>query len=176
MRKEYGKALRKYFAGQIKEKVPEFQEEKVESIYFWPGQRAFSRSVSDSLKCWIILCPSPKDYDEFTILVGWSVFGRYPELSVIPSMIMPSDDRKEFNENEYMIRLPQLWSKDDIWWVVEEFNTSPTIEELQKSMESVSMAEAESKVHPLVDDAIQKLLNVGIPYLNEYISSENRRT
>jgi hypothetical protein len=79
MRKEYGKVLRQYFSKKMKEKLPEFKEEKIKSMYLWPGERAFSQSFPDSLKCWIVLSPSPKDYDEFTVLIGWSTLGRYPE-------------------------------------------------------------------------------------------------
>ncbi len=33
MRKEYGRVLRQYFSKQMKERLPEFREEKVQSVY-----------------------------------------------------------------------------------------------------------------------------------------------
>ena len=80
MRKEYGKALRILFAVQMKQVVGHFEQVRVESTYFWPGDRAYRWQASDQLHCWIVLSPSKKDYDQFTVLVGWSKQGRYPEL------------------------------------------------------------------------------------------------
>ncbi|HOB51129.1 MAG TPA: hypothetical protein PK176_09985 [Acidobacteriota bacterium] len=171
MRKEYGKALRQYFAKQMKERLPEFKEETVQSVYLWPGQRAFGRSVSGSLKCWIVLSPSPKDYDEFTVLIGWSTWGRYPELSVIPSIQSPSPDRAEFSQPEYLTRLPQLWTQRDEWWVIQKFEPALTVEQMTARMAPIPAPAAEAKVIPRVDDAIDQVIKIGIPYLSEFVNT-----
>lgn len=171
MRKEYGKVLRHYFSKRMNEKLPEFKEEKTESMYLWPGQRAFSRSISDSLKCWIVLSPSPKDYDEFTVLIGWSTLGRYPELSVIPSPIQPSTDRGEFRQAEYLTRLPQLWTQRDEWWVIQAFEPALTVEQMTAKLAPIPAPVAEAKVIPRVDDAIDKVTEYGLPYLSEFVRS-----
>jgi len=72
MRKEYGKALRTLFSSEMKRAVSNFEEVKVKSSYFWPGDRAFRWQATGHLHCWIVLSPSKKDYDEFTVLIGWS--------------------------------------------------------------------------------------------------------
>lgn len=172
MRKEYGKVLRPYFSKKMIEAAPDFKETKVNSAYLWPGERAFCRSEGDSIKCWIVLSPNPKGYDDFTVMIGWSTVGRYPELNVTPSMITPSSDRKEFEQEEYLIRLPQLWTNDDRWWVVKGFEPSFSLEELEQSMSPISTDDAKSSVIPLVNDAIQKIIDVGIPYLTEFVNAK----
>ncbi|NLI48156.1 MAG: hypothetical protein GX414_13705 [Acidobacteria bacterium] len=171
MRKEYGKALRQYFSKQMKERLPEFKEEKVQSVYLWPGQRAFSRPLSGSLKCWIVLSPSPKDFDEFTVLIGWSTLGRYPELSVIPSPQSPSPDRVEFSQPEYLTRLPQLWTRQDEWWVIQEFEPALTVEQMTARMAPIPAPAAEEKVIPRVQESIDKVIEYGLPYLSEFVRS-----
>jgi hypothetical protein len=169
MRKEYGKVLRQYFSKKMKEKLPQFEEEKVKSMYLWPGERAFSQSFPDSLKCWIVLSPSLKDYDEFTVLIGWSTLGRYPE--AVPVAMLPSLDRAEFRQEEYLTRLPGLWTVKDPWWVVQPFEPALTVEQMTAKMAPISAKAAEEKVIPCVDDAINKVLDFGLPYLAEFVKS-----
>jgi hypothetical protein len=175
MRKEYGKALRQYFSKKMRETLPDFKEEKVKSVYLWPGQRAFGRTVAGSLTCWIVLSPSLKDYEEFTVLIGWSTLGRYPELSVIPSIQRPSPDRAEFRQPEYLTRLPQLWTHQDEWWVIEAFKPVFTVEEMTARMAPIPAGVAEEKVIPRVEDAIRKVMEFGIPYLSAFVESRAGR-
>ena len=171
MRKEYGKILRNRFLRRMRDLVPEFEEEKVKSIYLAPGERAFSKLNNDGSKCWVVLCPSQKGYDEFTILIGWSVFGRYPELSMIPSNIWPSQDRSEFGQEEYLTRLPQLWTDQDTWWVIESFEPALSVEQIQAKMQPISQEVAEARVVPQVENAISRLIEVGMPYLHLFTKS-----
>lgn len=171
MRKEYGKVLRQYFTRQMREKLPEFGEEKVSSGCFWPGQRAFCRPAAGLLKCWIVLSPSPKGDDEFTVLIGWSTLGRYPELTMVPSPQRPSPDRAEFALPEYLVRLPQLWTTEDLWWVVEEFVPALSVQQMLAKMASLAAAEAEKRVVPRVDEAIAAVREHGLPYLDLLVRS-----
>lgn len=164
MRKEFGKALRAFFPKAMKERLPLFREVNVSSIYCGPGERAFCREVSPSLHLWIVLSPSHKDYDMFTILVGWSRRGRYPELRMIPSFRMPDEGHGEFEEAEYLTRLPSLWSRDDNWWVIRKPLQELTIEALMMQMETVPLEEAQRLVVPLVDDAVQAIERYALPY------------
>lgn len=168
MRKEFGKILRESFSREMKGRLTAFKEEKVKSQYLWPGERAFCGKVNESLFCWIVLSPSQKDYDEFTLMVGWSNFGRYPELSLIPSFLSPTPDHVEFSELEYLIRLPQICSGGDSWWVIKPFKPAITIEELQASIAPIDRKDAELLVLPQVDAAFSELLDVGVPYLKKY--------
>lgn len=175
MRKEFGKTLRDSFSKRMKNTIPDFKEEKVKSIYVDHGERTFCKKIDDSTWCWIVLSPSPKDYDEFTLMVGWSKYGRYPELSAIPSFIEPTSDHAEFAEVEYLIRLPQLWSGGDFWWVIKPFEVALTIEQLQASIAPISKEEADLLVLPQVDLAFDKLIEIGLPYLQRFILHSQRQ-
>ncbi len=174
MRKEFGKVLRDYFSRKMKSLVPDFAEEKVKSVYIGPGERAFCKKIDDSLYCWIVLSPSAKDYDEFTLMVGWSNRARYPELSPIPSHISPTPDRSEFSESEYLVRLPELFSGKDGWWVIKPFEAPLTIAQLQASLSPVSKQEAQALVIPQVDSAFNRLIETGLPYLKAYVDFKQR--
>ena len=171
MRKEYGKILRNRFLRRMRDLVPDFEEEKAKSINLAPGERAFSKLNNDGSKCWVVLCPSPKDYDEFTILIGWSVFGRCPELSIIPSNICPLQDRSEFGQEEYLTRLPQLWTDQDTWWIIESLEPALSVEQIQAKMQPISQEVAEARVVPQVENAISRLIEVGMPYLHLFTKS-----
>lgn len=169
MRKEYGKALRARFSSEMKRVLSQFEEVKVKSMYFWPGDRAYCWKASKKLYCWIVLGPSNKGYDEFTVLIGWSRFQRYPELGMIPCAQTPSADRAEFENDEYLTRLPFLWGTEDRWWVVKELNLPLSVAELQASTKPIPAAEAKESVAPVVEDAITKLKDKGMPYLEELV-------
>lgn len=174
MRKEFGKVLRESFSRQMKSVAPEYTEVKVESQYIWPGERAFRKTMDEQLSCWVVLSPNPKGYDEFTLMLGWSNFGRYPELSAIPSLLSPTPDHSEFAEKEYLIRLPELWSGKD-WWVIKKPVVTSSVLQLQASIAPVSPKAAVDLVLPQVEAAISKLVDIGIPYLNNYIDSKQRK-
>lgn len=168
MRKEYGKAVRQLFAARMQEVAPQFEAAKVKAACFWPGQRAWRWRVTDNIVCWIVLSPSQKDYDEFTVLVGWSTSGGYPALTMVPSFELPDAAKTEFAQAEYLARLPFLWGKVDSWWVVREFRMARTVEELQASIAPIAEADALRQAAPLVDDAIDKLVAFGLPYLADF--------
>ena len=167
MRKEYGKALRTMFAAKMKAELRQFEEVKIKSLYFWPGDRAYRWIVNERLHCWIVLSPSKKDYDEFTVLVGWSKLGRYPELSMVPSPQLPNASRDEFNRDEYLARLPSLWTNIDSWWVVRKFRMPNSAADLAARIEPIPATTAREAVSPRVDDAILKIREFGVPYLEE---------
>lgn len=151
----------------MKRAASHFEEVKVKSMYFWPGDRAYRWRASEQLHCWIVLSPSKKDYDEFTVLIGWSKQARYPELSMVPCAEEPAPDRAEFDREEYFTRLPFLWGKEDEWWVIKEFRASRSLAELEASLQPVSPSEAKEAVAPLVTDAVHKIKEIGLPYLEE---------
>ncbi|MET0026548.1 MAG: hypothetical protein ABW101_02830 [Candidatus Thiodiazotropha sp.] len=171
MKKEYGKALRQLFARRMKADLPQFRETKVKSLYLFPGERAYLWAVSEQLHCWVVLSPSPKDYDEFTLLIGWSTHGRYPELSCIPSMQSPTADRAEFAKHEYLIRLPMLWTDKGDWWVVRPFKPARSNKDLLAQVAPIAPDEALRQTQPRVDEAIEQLKSHGIPYLQAFVDA-----
>lgn len=174
MRKEYGKALRALFSSEMKRVASHFEEVKVKSMYFWAGDRAYRWQAADQLHCWIVLSPSKKDYDEFTVLIGWSKQGRYPELSMVPCVEAPTPNRGEFNNQEYLTRLPYLWTNVDKWWVVKKFRAPTSVTELEASLKPILASEAREAVAPLVCDVISKIKEIGIPYLEELVKTANK--
>jgi hypothetical protein len=168
MRKEYGKALHALFAAEMRRVTPHFEETKVTSVFFWPGDRAFCWQPTDGVVCWIVLSPSKKDYDEFTVLIGWSKHGRYPELSMVPCEKPPSPNRDEFDQGEYLTRLPYLVTQKDQWWVVEEFHVALSVADLEAKLAPIPPFKAQQAVAPLVSDAISQIEAIGIPYLEAF--------
>lgn len=134
-------------------------------MYSSPGDRAFRWTAEGDLHGWIVLNPSPKDYDEFTVLIGWSRNGRYPELSAIPSFELPTPEHAEFAHEEYLTRLPFLWTRSDRWWVVQRPQVAATVDDLIRSIRPISADDARRAVERHVDDALEKIAAYGVPYL-----------
>ena len=171
MRKEYGKALRDMFTAEMKSQLPGFVPVKVTSPYIGPGERAFRWVPAEPLHCWILLCPDQKGREAFTVEVGWSRLGRFPELSMRPSSAVPSPGRDELALDEYVCRLGEIVAGGDFWWELES-NESPDTQEaymayLQAKVTPVSPQEAKRIVQPHVQDALDKLRFHGVPYLEE---------
>ena len=174
MRKEFAKILRQAFGARLRTAAPGFGEMKLRSDYLGPGERAYADTVGEHIRRWIVLSPSAKDRDEFTVLIGWSTLGRYPELGMIPCADMPSEARTEFAREEYLIRLSMLWSTQDPWWVVRPWKGG-SLKALQASMAPITPEEAERRVIPAVDDAIGRLVDIGLPYLDEFARAVGAR-
>lgn len=168
MRKEYGKALRALFAAEMRRVAPHFEETKVTSVFLWPGDRAFCWKPNDGFVCWIVLSPSKNDYDEFTVLIGWSQHGRYPELNMIPCGKRPSPNRDEFDQGEYLTRLPYLVTQEDQWWTVEEFHVPRSVADIEAKLAPIPPFRARQAVATLVNEAIGQIEAVGMPYLEAF--------
>jgi hypothetical protein len=85
----------------------------------------------------------------------------------------PTRERAEFSHSEFLIRLPQLWTINDFWWVVKPFIAAFITEQLQNSIAPITKQEAEALVIPQVEAAFSKLMDIGIPYLFEFIQFKN---
>jgi hypothetical protein len=117
------------------------------------------------------LCPDRKGREAFTVEIGWSKLGRFPELSMRPSFDTPSLRRNEFELDEYVCRLGMLVSGGDYRWELEGLENPDSLEAymvyLQRKVNPVSPQQAIRVVRPHVKDAMEKLLLHGIPYLEE---------
>lgn len=171
MRKEYGKALRQLFSAEMNNLLPRFLPVKLSSLYILPGERPFRWIPVEAVHLWILLCPDQKGREAFTVEIGWSKLGRFPELSMRPSFRAPSSGREEFALDEYVCRLGMLVSGDDSWWELEspaDLNSQEAyLAYLQAKISSISPEEADRIVRPHVEDAVEKLCLHGIPYLEE---------
>jgi hypothetical protein len=178
MRKEYGKALRDTFDRELRAKLPAFEPLKTASKYVFPGERVYHRIPREPIFCLIILVPSRKDTDEFTIEVGWSKQGRFPESGTRPSLVLPNPARTEFEQAEYVCRLSQLWCGQDFWWRVgataelDLLNPKDQMAWLMAMTRPVSPEEANAAVRGPVDDAIARITASAVPYLDEFARSQ----
>lgn len=177
MRQEYGKALRNRFDHEMKANLSTFQPFKTRSMYIFPGETLYYRVLKGSIHCFIILVPSQKDTDEFTIEIGWSNQGRFPEC-MRPSLELPTPARTEFQQSEYICRLSYLWTREDLWWQIgataklDLLKPEDQIQALMARVQPVSPEEAKAAVRGPVEDAISRITAYAIPYLNELASSQ----
>jgi hypothetical protein len=174
MRKEYGKALRALFAAEMKTRFPQFDATKVKSQYLFPGERAFCWNPREPIRCWVVLKPNLKGHESFTVEIGWSKRGRFPELGMRPSLHAPREGHSEFTQPEYFCRLGKDRLGDDYWWEVEPFEWNPTADRflaaIQKQLEPIPTDQAVARVSPQVTDAIGCLATVGLPYLEDFVA------
>ncbi len=122
----------------------------------------------------MVLQPNLKGYESFTVEIGWSKLGRFPELGMRPSMQPPSADHAEFAQPEYVCRLGKDLLGADYWWEVEPFERGLTPEQclaiLQKRLDPIPADQAASRVKPHVVDAIRCLETLGLPYLQGFVA------
>lgn len=174
MRKEYGKVLRDLFTESMKRRLSQFEPVKYPSnMYVIPGERIFRWIPKEPIHCFVILSPSPKDYDEFTVEIGWSTNSRFPELSMRPSG-RPTNNRSEFSEAEYTCRLPDLLPGLDEWWGISSMSISGfknVFNAINDSIKPISKEKAKEVVLPAVNESMDLLLSHGVPYLNEFYES-----
>lgn len=178
MRKEYGEALRDTFDRELKAKLPAFTPLKTGSKFVFPGERVYHRALREQIFCLIILIPSRKDTDEFTIEIGWSKQGRFPESGLRPSLEPPSPARTEFDQAEYVCRLSGLWGGGDFWWPVgaaadlDPLNPEDQIAWLMAMTGPISPQQARTAVQGSVEDAIGRITTYAVPYLDEFVDSQ----
>ncbi len=173
MRKEYGKALRDSFESAMKQHLPDYRPAKVKSMYVGPGERPFCWNPGGAVHCYVILVPSPKGSEEFTVDLAWSIHGRFPELGMRPSG-RATRDRTEFGQDEFACRLGSLWTTQDVWWGLSDadpFEDALSLKALIARSKPLTPAEALDAVQPRVQDAMEKLQTHGIPYLSEFAGS-----
>jgi hypothetical protein len=170
MRKQYLKVLKDYFKQEINSNFPQFKETKYKSIYLFSSEITYTWQVNESLNCFIILIPGLKGGDEFFIEIGWSTQGHFPQLER-PSG-SPTQEREEFNKEEFICRLDNLWSSHSFGWKFYELEDINDVANLiEKSQTLISIQEAKNIVIPKIDEAISKLKEFGLPYLSEFVAN-----
>jgi hypothetical protein len=68
---------------------------------------------------------------------------------------------------EYLTRLPYLWTDVDKWWIIKTFHEPDTVADIDARAEPLQATAAQAAVAPLVDDAIGRIKQFGVPYLEE---------
>ncbi len=173
MRKEFRKKLKQQFGDAVRQHANGFSEMKIRSPF---GEIVYAKITKpEKTGLFIIVFPDMKR-EAFTLELGWSRKGRFPELPFRPSG-SPTQTRTEFAQPEFVCRLANLLGLDDYWWLVQPVIdplNDDYVELLKASVEPISAEEAELVVKPHVEDAIQKLVEFGLPYLEEYLRANTR--
>jgi hypothetical protein len=172
MRKEYGKAVRDMFAAELKRAFPAFDAVRVNSRYVVPGERLFRWIPYDPLHCWIILEPHHK-YEQFAVNIGWSNQARFPELTVRPTPVDPSDFEGTAALDECVVRVRAVGESNERWFELpdpmleglRETDPDVLIAKMEESEQPVSREQALVDVASRVAEAIALLADAGIPYL-----------
>jgi len=137
----------------------------------FPGERAYRWAVTDSRHAWVVLVPDQKR-EAFTIELGWSRKGRFPQLTMRPSFARPKDAGAE---DEYLCRLGELSRGQDWWWTIEELPLDATQDQMMAYIvaqtQPISPETARSRIMPHVQQAVEEFQGFGIPFLRAHLSS-----
>jgi hypothetical protein len=166
MRKEYGAALREVFSETLTAVCPSFMLVKKPSMLACvPGERAYRWIATHSQHMWMVLVPD-QQREAFTIELGWSRLGRFPQLTMRPSFVAPEDAAME---DEYLCRLGDLSRGKDWWWTIEELPLDATQDQFMAYILAqtlpLSPEVARSRIVPHVEEAMGEFERFGLPFL-----------
>ena len=156
MRRKVSQELRREFKSRFKAELPDFKLIKHPRLF--PGFLTWAYMEEASPWFTVTLFPSQKD-DEFTIEIGWSRLSRFPETYISPPPYNLAAD-------EILLRLGYLTDGRDFWWrLVDEIdvlNANP-----MDLCYEPPIQDALDKVSPSVDDVIQKLRLLALPFFEK---------
>lgn len=99
------------------QRVPSFDVWAYPTPFLGKNEWAFSYDIDGQLYLFVVFSLHEKDKKEFTIEIGWSKLGRFPQLEMRPCFgDEPNKQHDEFDFDEYLIRLSALWQGNDYWW------------------------------------------------------------
>jgi hypothetical protein len=165
MRKEYRQALRAELLQLMSTKLPAFG-----MVKGWiPGEIPFEKQAPDNVtRVYITIVPDVRGGERFTVELGWSTKGRFPDPGSRPSGF-PTSERLEFSRDEFICRLEEILRGKDEWWVIEKPDAFKSMMNVGKKLSS---AEATKRIKPFIDDAVEKIVGYGVSYLNEYLENK----
>jgi hypothetical protein len=173
VRRQLGKELKRQFKEQLRVKLPQFGEVKIDPNRW--GWKVFEWAIAPGMKAYVCLFPSQKD-DAFTVDIAWSRQGRFPRHL---DYLFPHDIPRarifasEPVDGEYLTRLPYLYSDRDQWWeVIPRLSVEEILEQQRRQIESGQVEEAPieaglERIEPLVTDAVNRIVEYGVPWLVE---------
>lgn len=170
MSREFNSAVKRRLADAMPDVAPAFSPAlKGPKPWACPGEAAYRWAVDARRLAWIIMVPSLKGYNEFTVELGWSRLGRYPELGMRPSHQRPSAARSEWTLEEYLCRLDALAPGAPEWWrPAHGGDPADLLAEARALTVPLTRAEAEDAAAPLVAEALAALRAHGVPYLTAW--------
>lgn len=158
MRSELGKAVRKRFGERLKEALSQFDAIKGEK-QIAPGSSLYQWRLGPNLDFYLLLQVHHTE-DWFTLELAWTRNGRWPAFAMLPGT--PDGEPKN---GDLRFRLGRLWAdpREDVWWQLAP--RPPAGADFDAYTKRVPVAEALARVEPLVEDAVQRLVRYGMPYL-----------
>lgn len=168
MRKEYRKAVREQLTTGLRRLDSSFAEVKVVSPVLVSGESVFESSVCDGLTTFLLLFPSPTGQQAFTLEVGWSTEGRFPDVVARPSKILGPADPIPIHESEVILRIGDLAGTGDRWWQLPDpaVERPGDLQALQESIEPIDPGKAAETVAASVSEALELIAEVTLPFLS----------
>jgi len=171
MRRELGKRVRVEFASQIKSRLSQFQPVKEQTV--GAGIYLYQWKLVPELSFFLTLQLSTKAWEEFTIEMAFSNRGRFPDhiilfdLPSFPRCGVPAVAACE----EGRFRLSHLWrfaeKNMDYWWQVTPHLSLSDLAD-GRWTDDVPLEVATKNVEPMVTDAIDKVIEHGLPFIREF--------
>jgi hypothetical protein len=168
MRSNVATAVRKTFERRLRDELPQFR--RVNGLAVPDVCRVYEWRATELLRLYLMLQLHRRE-DSFTIEIGWSLDGRWPEHPSFPrSLPRPGDFR------EVTFRIGLLWSEDpDFWWDLAPSPSAVPLDEALKDygafLEGVknrpNVSEVIARVAPAVEDVFVRLREHGLPYFRE---------
>lgn len=159
MKKIRENLVRRRFAQQMAGLLPQFESARFGE--HWQDLLCYRCKIGQGLTCYVTLKIDDKD-DRFHILLSWLLTERDPIFAT------PGGPASEPNRDGLSINLSLLWSWNAVQWKVKY---TPSQEELSAwlltnpEFDDTARDEEARKVFPRVDDAVQRILDYGFPYL-----------
>jgi hypothetical protein len=93
-------SLWKQLTDALLEAFPSLEPNKQKSVYVWPGELVCrSRQLASSRTAFVIISPSQKGREQFTVELAWSMNDQFPPLTQRPSGVS--------HQNESLLSQPQ---------------------------------------------------------------------
>jgi hypothetical protein len=149
------------FEGRLKREVPQFQRDTTQAIP--PGWTLFSYRPSGRLALYILL-HAHSYRDDFTFELGWSEKNTLPPAGGSRPTDKPKDGGLSFRIG-HLLQSPC----EDLWW---RLGRPPALDDFLRNLPDDPEDTKLSRVGAQVQDAMQKLVNHGLPYF-EKIGAEH---
>lgn len=78
---------------------------KVDAPILFTGETVFRRVVREMIHTFILLVPGVSEHQSFTVELGWSSRGRFPDISMRPSVMLAPSDPLPLERPEGVTRL-----------------------------------------------------------------------
>jgi hypothetical protein len=168
MRAPLAKAVRSAFERKLNDELPHFRG--VTDLGLPDECRVYEWRAAERCRLYLML-QLHRQEDSFTIEIGWSLKGHWPEDATLP------DAPPEVTEGgEARFRIGLLWSENpDVWWDLVPRPSGVPLEAALKDYDSFlegfgkrpDVSERLARVEPLVEDAFSRLRQHAVPYFKK---------